>query len=129
MKKRVTVQKEEIRHALEMLSPSHPTAAMVYEKVKEKIPKISLGTVYRNLKEMAGSHEILQLDVEGEERSRYCVNTHSHEHFKCLSCGELMDIHLPPTFDVDQAGRLLSEHKIYFHRLIFYGLCKKCLKR
>ncbi len=129
MKKRLTVQKEEIRRALEALSSVHPTAGMVCEKVKEKIPGISLGTVYRNLKKMAESHEILQLDVEGEGMSRYCVNTHSHEHFKCLSCGRLMDIHLPPTFDVDEAGRLLSEHKIYFHRLIFYGLCKDCHKR
>ena len=37
---------------------SHPTAEWVFNKTKEKIPNISLGTVYRNLKVLADSGQI-----------------------------------------------------------------------
>ena len=32
-----------------MTRKDHPTADMVYMNIKEEFPKISLGTVYRNL--------------------------------------------------------------------------------
>ena len=32
---------------------SHPTAEQVYQKIREEFPKISLGTVYRNLNLLA----------------------------------------------------------------------------
>lgn len=41
---------------------SHPTAEQVYQKIREEFPKISLGTVYRNLNLLADCGEILRLN-------------------------------------------------------------------
>ena len=57
-------------------SHSHPTAAQVYAAVKEKIPNISLGTVYRNLAQLSQNGDILMLSV-GEGCERYDGNVTS----------------------------------------------------
>ncbi len=71
---------------------SHPTAEWVFRKTKNFIPKISLGTVYRNLKVLA---EMGQLSVINDDNiSRYDWNTNSHNHLKCKQCDSLIDIQL-----------------------------------
>lgn len=41
----------------------HPTADAVYTSIREEIPNISLGTVYRNLRLLVDQGEILSLDM------------------------------------------------------------------
>ena len=48
-----------------MTRKDHPTADMVYMNIKEEFPKISLGTVYRNLALLSERGEILKLSYEG----------------------------------------------------------------
>ena len=45
---------------------SHPTAEWVFRKTKNFIPKISLGTVYRNLKVLA---EMGQISVINDDKT------------------------------------------------------------
>ena len=49
-------QREEIIKVLRSID-THPTAAWVYSRVKEVIPNISLGTVYRNLAALSETGE------------------------------------------------------------------------
>ena len=44
-----SVQRELIRNNLAHRT-DHPTADMVYQSIREELPNISLGTVYRNLR-------------------------------------------------------------------------------
>ena len=44
-------------------SKTHPTAEELYEKVKLKIPNVSKGTVYRNLKDLADEDYIIKSPV------------------------------------------------------------------
>ena len=71
---------------------SHPTAEWVFNKTKEKIPNISLGTVYRNLKVLADSGQISI--VNDGSITRYDWNTKVHDHLKCKECNNLIDVHL-----------------------------------
>ena len=41
----------------------HPTAEMVFASIREVLPNISLGTVYRNLSKLAESNMALRRDV------------------------------------------------------------------
>ena len=43
-------------------STAHPTAEQIYEAVREVLPNVSLGTVYRNIRQLADNGEILTLD-------------------------------------------------------------------
>ena len=73
----------------------HPTADWVYEQLRKESPAISLGTVYRNLKQLAASGEITT--VRDGAQLRYDRNIRKHDHFICRSCGVLIDLALGPT--------------------------------
>ena len=117
-------QREEIIRVLRS-TDTHPTAAWVYSKVKEAIPNISLGTVYRNLAALSVSGEILSLSVrDGFEH--FDGNAAPHAHLHCRSCGKIFDapVHGDPLADIARANGFEPETSIY----IEYGVCEKCKK-
>ena len=58
---RYSKQREAIRMYL-LSTKSHPTAEAVYNNIKNEHPRISLGTVYRNLNLLVEQGEALRLD-------------------------------------------------------------------
>jgi len=105
----------------------HPTAVWVYEQAKRELPRISLGTVYRNLAEMAEAGQLLALDV-GDGSTHFDGEICPHAHFYCTSCRALLD--MPPLGLPDLYGQAetLTGHRISRHELIFYGQCHHCIK-
>ena len=117
-------QREEIIRVLRS-TDTHPTAAWVYSKVKEAIPNISLGTVYRNLAALSVSGEILSLSV-GDGFEHFDGNAAPHAHLHCRSCGKIFDapVHGDPLADIARANGFEPETSIY----IEYGGCEKFKK-
>lgn len=103
----------------------HPTAEMIYSSVREKDETISLGTVYRNLKNLSGEGEVSTLETE-DKKIRYDGNTDGHAHFVCKSCGKIEDIFENVTDEevIKKYPFEISEKKI-----VFYGLCEDCLNK
>ena len=103
----------------------HPTAEYLYAKVKEKDPKISLATLYRNLNQLTENGIIKKIDGL-ETSSHYDHNTHEHYHFICTKCRRVFDI------DTEVAPELIrrTEEKTDFlienHDIVFSGICKDC---
>ena len=59
----------------------HPTADMIYASVREEYPKISLGTVYRNLSLLVDQGEILRFSCgEGQDHYDDVVAMHGEFH-------------------------------------------------
>ncbi len=105
---------------------THPTAKEVYDAVKEKIPNISLGTVYRNLSELAKSGNILSLNVgDGFERFDGDISTHIHLH--CEKCGTIIDIS-PVDFKTVQFVKA-AEFTPCRVNCVINGICKNCAKQ
>ena len=71
---------------------SHPTADWIFQKAKVKIPNISLGTVYRNLKQLEDA-QLIKTIYDGKI-ARYDWNREPHNHLKCKICGDLNDVQL-----------------------------------
>ncbi len=115
------------RIILEVLrnTTSHPTADWIYEKVKEKIPNISLGTVYRNLKTLKEMGEIMELNY-GSSFSRFDGNPKDHYHFVCEKCGKVYDVNMPVDETLNEKASQATGYKVYYHRCEFHGLCKEC---
>jgi Fur family ferric uptake transcriptional regulator len=61
---------------------SHPTACELYDIVRRRLPRIGLGTVYRNLELMAESGMIVKLEVGGVQK-RFDADTTPHYHIRC----------------------------------------------
>lgn len=123
-KKRMTRQRKIILETLKNTT-SHPTADWVYDQVREKLPNISLGTVYRNLKVLKEMGEIMELDY-GSTYSRFDGNPRNHYHFVCNSCNKVMDIDMPIEHSLNEKAQKNNKVKILNHRLEFYGYCEKC---
>ena len=100
----------------------HFSAVEVYDRVREQIPDISLGTVYRNLGKLVESGEALMLETE-ERAVRYDGFVQPHTHFMCEECKEIYD------FPCKKITRKIDGFLIRSERTIYYGVCKKCLEK
>lgn len=121
---RITKQREIILNELCSVT-SHPTADTLYQMVRKHLPKISLGTVYRNLEIMSECGIIQKLDIGGTQK-RFDANARVHYHVRCSKCGRIDDLDLSPDFNVEKAASKLTPFKILRHRLEFTGLCPDC---
>ncbi len=123
--KRYSRQRELIYQCL-CSTKEHPTAEMVYATLKPDNPKLSLGTVYRNLNQLAEMGTIIRMPFPVE---RYDADTSSHGHFCCDECGRVYDLTIPDAGD--QARAICAEAGFSFRQenRLFYGRCADCLCR
>jgi Fur family transcriptional regulator, ferric uptake regulator len=121
---RTTKQRQVILEELRKVF-THPTADEVYDLVRSRLPRISLGTVYRNL-EMLAAHGLIQKVETGGSQRRFDGNPMPHYHIRCVGCGKMDDIPGKAIQSIDDAIQELSDYQILGHRLEFRGLCPKC---
>jgi len=124
VKYRTTKQQRMILEVLKSTN-THPPADWVYEKVRKKIPSISIGTVYRNLNILKSQGQILELNF-GKGFSRYDGTADNHYHFTCEECGRVLDVDSPLVHELEQRVAESMGVKVTKHRLEFYGLCSEC---
>jgi Fur family ferric uptake transcriptional regulator len=121
---RNTRQREVILEELRKVT-SHPTAATLYAIVRQRLPKISLGTVYRNLERLAATGEIQKLDIPGSE-SRFDGKTDRHSHIRCVHCGRIDDVSAM-SFDLSEGvTNDWGGYQVLGHRIEILGLCPEC---
>lgn len=103
----------------------HPDADWVYARMREKMPHVSLGTVYRNLARLSEEGTILRLDV-GRQADRFDANPMPHYHLACKTCGSVLDLSLAYENALDAAAAAESGFEIEGHSLLFFGKCPSC---
>ena len=121
---RLTKQRQIILDELRKVT-SHPTADEIYHMVRKRMPKISLGTVYRNLEIMSDCGIIQKLDIGGTQK-RFDGIMESHSHIRCESCNRVADMEIPPSQEVDAEAQKLTDFEVLRHRLEFIGICPSC---
>jgi Fur family transcriptional regulator, ferric uptake regulator len=124
---RNTRQRQVILDELRKLT-SHPTAAALYEIVRRRLSKISLGTVYRNLELLARMGVIQKIEFTGGE-ARFDGNVGRHDHVRCVHCGRLDDLSAPPLDLLGGAANDWGGYQVLGHRLEFFGICPQCQRR
>lgn len=120
---RMTDQRRVLMEELGQLR-SHPTAEDLYRIVRRRLPKISLGTVYRNLEKMVECGLVRKVDIPGE-RMRFDADTTPHYHIRCEKCGSVGDVYADRAPDF-APGALRSDFSITGVDVEFTGLCPKC---
>ena len=104
---------------------THPTADEVYRLVRRRLPRISLGTVYRNLELLAERGVIRKLEFAGG-RMRFDGNPRDHYHVRCLRCGRVDDIEGAPPARLEESFRSTNGYKIIGCEVELVGLCPQC---
>lgn len=121
---RFTAQRREVYDAI-MARRDHPTAVEVFIRVKEKMPSISLATVYNTLETLTECGLVKHVHRD-RESSRYCPNLQPHGHFFCDECGTVFDVPQRTNAKVDEVWAV-PRHAVVAHREVsFRGLCPAC---
>ena len=102
---------------------THPVAEEVYCMVKPHIPKISRGTIYRNLAQLVYHSMILELNIDGV--SHYDGNINIHQHFLCNKCQTIFDCEIPVENMADNVIGL-DNFDVQGCQIIFSGQCQEC---
>ena len=103
---------------------THPTADEIYAMTREELPRISLGTVYRNLDLLARQGEILCLESGGSQK-RFDGNIAPHHHARCVRCGHIADVALMENLPQVTAGGI-EGFTLTGMRVEFEGVCASC---
>lgn len=126
LKHRMTRQRKIILEVLRE-NKTHPSADEIYDMVRKRLPRISLGTVYRNLEILCELGEIQKLEFGGTQK-RFDGNTENHYHIRCVCCDRVDDAPVTPLKDIENQLMETTDYKIIGHRLEFIGLCPECSK-
>lgn len=122
---RMTKQRRVILEELRMFH-THPTADEIYERVRTKLPHVSLGTVYRNLELLSRSGVIRKLEIGGQQM-RFDGELNKHQHIRCIRCGRIDDLRgdpLPTECDRDVLAS--TGYELIERHVEFLGICPAC---
>ncbi len=100
----------------------HPTAAELHRRLRQHLPRLSLGTVYRNLDVLAGQGHVTRL-VSRDAQTRYDGMPATHDHVRCLGCGVIVDI---PEVLLADTPTLPEGFVVDLRQLEFLGTCADC---
>lgn len=126
IKERMTAQKSFILDYLRSVK-THPSAEVIYEEVRKKLPNISQGTVYRVLNSFKDKGEILVIDTK--DNVHFDGDISDHAHFICEECGNVFDV----LSECSECGILKNKKTnvgvINSYKINFYGICNGCKKQ
>ena len=120
-----TFQRQVIYEAV-VDSRGHPTPELIYEQVRQRIPSISLGTVYKNVKTFLDSGVLREVTLH-HGSLRLESNMTPHHHLVCSSCKAIFDIEesaVEPV-QIPKAG-MPAGFAISQCRVEFIGVCSTC---
>jgi len=126
-KLRMTHQREIILAELKK-TKTHPTADELYARVKKRLPRISLATVYRNLEILSAAGMIRKLEISGRQK-RFDWELSDHNHIYCVQCHRVDNIELEKTDTLPVQADLHKGYEITGCRIEFYGVCPSCQKK
>jgi len=106
-------------------STTHPTASELYEATRRRLPRISLGTVYRNLNVLGRMGLVRKVEGPGGE-ARFDGKVEPHHHVRCIHCGGVADVFDLPAGPRPAEFEDVGGYEILGYRLEFIGVCPEC---
>lgn len=121
---RLTHQRQEILREL-VLAADHPSAEILFERVRRRIPPLSLDTVYRSLDAFETLGLISRVPAELPQ-ARFDADTAPHFHLVCTHCGRVDDL-APEDFDPERLAGLAADWgQVREVSLVLRGICSPC---
>src|SRR5262245_56668859 len=109
---------------------SHPTAEEVHRLVRRRLPGVSLGTIYRNLRLLVGAGLLKELPGP---YARFDANIRAHHHFMCERCGRIIDVDAavaePHARALSARVAFRTGFSITHHHIELFGWCRESQKR
>ncbi|MCB1234263.1 MAG: transcriptional repressor [Verrucomicrobiae bacterium] len=124
---RMTKQRRVVYDVLVDEPRDHPTASEVFLRAKNRMPGISLATVYNCLETLTHAGLVKQVNLD-RDASRYCPNLKPHAHFFCSECEQVFDITPRPSADPCAVWELPEGTRIDHLDVTLKGKCPACAR-
>ena len=121
---KITPQRTAIYQEL-LQTDEHPSAEMLYKKVKVKLPNISLDTVNRTLLTLSEIGAAYIVEGSGDAK-RYDAGLDAHQHFKCIKCKRIIDFHHKLFDDIEPPAYINDNFKVLRKTVYIEGICDLC---
>lgn len=121
---KITPQRMAIYKAL-IESKEHPSADVLYHKVKKIFPNISLDTVNRTLLTLAQINAAFIVEGSGDVK-RFDGRMETHQHFKCVKCKRIIDFYHKPFENITVPKSISSKFTVLKKTVYFEGICDLC---
>ena len=104
----------------------HLTADEIYFLVKKRMPKVSVGTIYRNLSVLVDLNLIDKLKTSIHDESYYETHKEAHYHVICTKCKRIDDLEHYRALSVEPTAEKITNYKISNHLIELHGICPVC---
>lgn len=121
---KVTTQRTEIIREI-VHTKDHPDVETVYRRVRERIPAVSLDTVYRTMSALF-ERGLINKIMADSGRARYDADVSRHNHFVCDTCERIIDIDSSDRGGCRASDRLAEVGVVERVEVLFRGRCNHC---
>ena len=123
----MTPQRVAVYKAL-LETKEHPSAEMVFHKVRKVFPSISLDTVNRTLLTLSEIGVAFIVEGSGDAK-RFDANLDGHLHFKCVKCKRIFDFPNKSPDDICVPKNVSRNFIVLKKTIYFEGICDLCGKK
>ncbi len=106
----------------------HPDADQIFQRVRDRIPTVSLDTVYRTLWMLNDLGLVVTLGAS-REPTRFDANLQSHHHFVCRQCGFIRDFYSNDLDNISLPDSVGSLGEIKATHVEVRGVCRECIEK
>ncbi len=108
-----------------MSFPGHPSPEIIYTEVKEKIPTVSLATVYKNIQTFIDNGMLRKVSTY-HGALRVESNLDPHHHLVCIRCKSIVDVDEDKIAPVELRHKLPRGFKVTRIAIDILGVCESC---
>jgi Fe2+ or Zn2+ uptake regulation protein len=123
-RQRQTPQRQALLNELQGRS-DHPTAEALHDSVRRDLPKVSLGTIYRNLDELCSAGLARKMS-QTDGPSRYDGRVEAHHHIRCCHCDAIVDLLGINAPHLAEQAESKSGYSVQEFSIEFTGTCSRC---
>ena len=105
----------------------HPTAEQICTSLRAVCPRLSLGTVYRDLNTLVAIGKVRRVSIPGEA-DRFDGVLGSHQHMFCRNCRRVISLPIAPE-QLESLVMSCPGIKVENYSLTVFGLCEECAKQ
>lgn len=106
----------------------HPDVDQVFQRVRGRMPTVSLDTVYRTLWLLKDLGLVVMLG-SSRERTRFDANLSSHHHFVCAQCGFTRDFYSSDLDNISLPDSVGTFGEIEATHVEVRGVCRECVEK
>ncbi len=104
----------------------HASAEEIFEVLSNKMPMLSLATVYATLRLFSEKGLVEEMSIYND-KAYFDIRKPFHHHFVCQNCGAISDVDIP--FCNTLKNMAVEQGKILRFSGVFYGICNDCMEK